>query len=101
MAADALRSAMLAIGGVHLRFCHDPPDHQGALRLFRTAKKRVLRLLRKATEGADGCQPKYLSEGEVELVLATLLSCILASVCISPAEYETEMTFAGIAESSG
>ena len=74
-AADALRSAMLAVGAVHLRYTSNPKDRQSAWRVVHTAKSKVLRLVRQAVEKTG-----RLEEEEVELILAALLSCTIASV---------------------
>ncbi|BEI89634.1 uncharacterized protein CcaverHIS019_0209960 [Cutaneotrichosporon cavernicola] len=77
-AADALRTAMLAVGAVHLRYVSNPDDQEGAWRITRTTRPRVLELVRCALENPDGT-PKSIDKTEVELVLAALLSCIIAS----------------------
>ncbi|RSH82661.1 uncharacterized protein EHS24_007655 [Apiotrichum porosum] len=77
-AADALRTAMLAVGAVHLRYVNNPDDQEGAWRITRATRPRVLDLVRLALETPDG-QPKSIDKTEVELVLAALLSCTIAS----------------------
>ncbi|KAL7420565.1 hypothetical protein Q5752_004516 [Cryptotrichosporon argae] len=77
-AADALRAAILAVGAVHLRYLNDPMDQAGAWRITRVARPKVLDLVRRALEGPDG-EPKSIGKEEVELVLAALLSCTIAS----------------------
>lgn len=78
-AADALRTAMLAVGAVHLRYVSNPNDQEGAWRITQATRPRVLELVRCALEGPDGT-PKTVDKTEVELVLAALLSCTIASV---------------------
>jgi hypothetical protein len=70
---------MLAVGAVHLRYVSNPDDQEGAWRITRTTRPRVLELVRCALEAPDGT-PKSIDKTEVELVLAALLSCIIASV---------------------
>jgi hypothetical protein len=70
---------MLAVGAVHLRYVSNPDDQEGAWRITRATRPRVLELVRCALEGPDG-QPKSIDKTEVELVLAALLSCTIASV---------------------
>lgn len=70
---------MLAVGAVHLRYANNPDDQEGAWRITRATRPRVLELIRCALEGPDG-QPKSIDKTEVELVLAALLSCTIASV---------------------
>lgn len=78
-AADALRTAMLAVGAVHLRYVSNPNDQEGAWRITQATRPRVLELVRCALENPDGT-PKAVDKTEVELVLAALLSCTIASV---------------------
>jgi hypothetical protein len=70
---------MLAVGAVHLRFCDNPNDQGGACRISQTAKRKVLDLVRQTLELRDG-SPRPVDSGEIELVLAALLSCTIASV---------------------
>lgn len=70
---------MLAVGAVHLRYVSNPDDQEGAWRITRATRPRVLELVRCALENPDGT-PKSIDKTEVELVLAALLSCIIASV---------------------
>ncbi|WVQ79259.1 hypothetical protein IAT38_001355 [Cryptococcus sp. DSM 104549] len=77
-AADALRTAMLAVGGVHLQYSHDPSNQAAAWKITKTAKDKVLKLINQTLEGKDG-RPRVLPKEDVELVLASLLSCTIAS----------------------
>lgn len=70
---------MLAVGAVHLRYVSNPNDQEGAWRITQATRPRVLELVRCALEGPDGT-PKTVDKTEVELVLAALLSCTIASV---------------------
>nr|XP_019043387.1 hypothetical protein I302_07964 [Kwoniella bestiolae CBS 10118]OCF22317.1 hypothetical protein I302_07964 [Kwoniella bestiolae CBS 10118] len=77
-AADALRSAILAVGGVHLTYTTNPNDQAAAWRITKSAKVKVLNLIRQTLEDKDG-KPKVLEKENIELVLAALLSCTIAS----------------------
>ncbi|WWD04269.1 hypothetical protein V865_002337 [Kwoniella europaea PYCC6329] len=77
-AADALRSAILAVGGVHLTYSTNPNDQAAAWRITKSAKVKVLNLIRQTLEDKDG-KPKVLEKENIELVLAALLSCTIAS----------------------
>ncbi|TXT16085.1 hypothetical protein VHUM_00588 [Vanrija humicola] len=77
-AADALRMAILAVGAVHLRYVSNPEDQEGAWRITRATRPRILELVRCALEAPDGT-PKSIDKTEMELVLAALLSCTIAS----------------------
>ncbi|KAK4686084.1 hypothetical protein P7C73_g4049, partial [Tremellales sp. Uapishka_1] len=77
-AADALRIAILAVGAVHLRYVNDPTDQESAWKITRSAKSKVLKLVQQTLENRDGT-PKDVDSGEIELVLAALLSCTIAN----------------------
>ncbi|WVR08164.1 hypothetical protein IAU60_005210 [Kwoniella sp. DSM 27419] len=77
-AADALRAAMLAVGGVHLTYSNDPTDQARAWRITKSATMKVLRLITQVVEDKDG-KRKALEQENTELVLAALLSCTIAS----------------------
>ncbi|WRT69560.1 uncharacterized protein IL334_006548 [Kwoniella shivajii] len=77
-AADALRAAILAVGGVHLTYSSDPADQAAAWRITKSAKNRVLNLVQQTLQDSDG-KPKVLDKENTELVLAALLSCTIAS----------------------
>jgi len=78
-AADALRAAILAVGAVHMRFRADPNDQAGAWNVVRVAKAKVLGLVRQRIEAQEATNTA-LEKGDVELILAALLSCTIASV---------------------
>jgi hypothetical protein len=78
-ANDALRTAMLAVGGVHLQYCHNPKNQSAALRITRLAKQRVLHLVNLTLRDTDG-RDRVVDQSETELVMAALLSCTIASV---------------------
>ncbi|GFZ52282.1 hypothetical protein JCM24511_10055 [Saitozyma sp. JCM 24511] len=77
-ANDALRTAMLAVGGVHLQYCHNPKNQSAALRITRLAKQRVLHLVNLTLRDTDG-RDRVVDQSETELVMAALLSCTIAS----------------------
>nr|XP_018260169.1 uncharacterized protein I303_07086 [Kwoniella dejecticola CBS 10117]OBR82327.1 hypothetical protein I303_07086 [Kwoniella dejecticola CBS 10117] len=77
-AADALRSAILAVGGVHLTYSTDPTDQAAAWRITKSAKTKVLKLIKQTLEDENG-RPRVLEQGNIELILAALLSCTIAS----------------------
>ncbi|WVQ66371.1 uncharacterized protein L199_004551 [Kwoniella botswanensis] len=77
-AADALRSAILAVGGVHLTYSTNPNDQAAAWRITKSSKVKVMNLIRQTLEDKDG-KPKVLEKENIELVLAALLSCTIAS----------------------
>ncbi|WWC92938.1 uncharacterized protein L201_007901 [Kwoniella dendrophila CBS 6074] len=77
-AADALRSAILAVGGVHLAYSTDPTNQAAAWKITKSAKIKVLDLIRQTLEDKDG-NPKVLEKENIELILAALLSCTISS----------------------
>ncbi|WVO13880.1 hypothetical protein L204_101503 [Cryptococcus depauperatus] len=77
-AADALRSAMLAVGGVHLQYSNNPDDRGATHKITKIAKSKILAQVKDALQDKDG-KPKYLKKEDVELILASLLSCTIAS----------------------
>ncbi|WWD20181.1 hypothetical protein CI109_104657 [Kwoniella shandongensis] len=77
-AADALRTAMLAVGSVHLQYANNPEDQGAAWRVTKGAKVTVLRLIKETLEDKNG-KARVLSQEDIELVLAALLSCTIAS----------------------
>jgi hypothetical protein len=70
---------MLAVGGVHLQYCHNPKDQAAALRITQMAKKKVLQLVGLTIRDAEG-RDRAVAQSETELVMAALLSCTIASV---------------------
>jgi hypothetical protein len=70
---------MLAVGGVHLQYCHNPKNQSAALRITRLAKQRVLHLVNLTLRDTDG-RDRVVDQSETELVMAALLSCTIASV---------------------
>ena len=80
-AADALRAAMLAVGGVHLRSKHNSADQKGAWAIVRAGKAQVLSLVRKSID-AQQATNMPMDKGDVEMILAALLSCTIASVSV-------------------
>nr|XP_019009210.1 uncharacterized protein I206_05857 [Kwoniella pini CBS 10737]OCF47991.1 hypothetical protein I206_05857 [Kwoniella pini CBS 10737] len=77
-AADALRAAILAVGGVHLTYSTNPTDQAAAWRITKSAKTKVLSLIKQTLEDKDG-KPNVLEKENIELILAALLSCTIAS----------------------
>ncbi|WVF68599.1 hypothetical protein IAT40_003368 [Kwoniella sp. CBS 6097] len=77
-AADALRTAMLAVGGVHLTYTCNPTDQAAAWRITKTATSKVMKLIEETLTEKNG-KPKVLNQENIELVLAALLSCTIAS----------------------
>ncbi|OCF46066.1 hypothetical protein I317_00155 [Kwoniella heveanensis CBS 569] len=77
-AADALRAAMLAVGGVHLTYTCNPTDQAAAWRITKSATSKVLKLIEETLTEKNG-KPKVLQKENIELVLAALLSCTIAS----------------------
>ncbi|XAO25588.1 hypothetical protein I312_104416 [Cryptococcus bacillisporus CA1280] len=77
-AADALRTAILAVGGVHLQYSNSPNDRGAAYRITKSAKVQVLKLVKEALQFPDG-RPRQLAKEDIELILASLLSCTIAS----------------------
>ncbi|KAK1925264.1 fungal-specific transcription factor domain-containing protein [Papiliotrema laurentii] len=77
-AADALRAAMLAVGAVHMRYRHDSTDQAGAWNVVRVAKAKVLGLVRQRIDAQEAAS-SALDKGDVELMIAALLSCTIAS----------------------
>jgi len=65
-----------------MRFRADPNDQAGAWNIVRVAKAKVLGLVRQRIEAQEATNTA-LEKGDVELILAALLSCTIASV--SPA----------------
>lgn len=82
-AADALRAAMLAVGAVHMRYRHDSTDQAGAWNVVRVAKAKVLGLVRQRIDAQEAAS-SALDKGDVELMIAALLSCTIASVRVIP-----------------
>lgn len=62
-----------------MRYRHDPTDLAGAWNIVRVAKAKVLSLVRQRIDAQDS-QSTPLEKGDVELILAALLSCTIASV---------------------
>ena len=79
-ANDALRTAILAVGAVHLRYGHNRNDAVSAWRITHQARIRVLALVKQSNVWTNHGS-KVEDEDELELVLAALLSCMIASVC--------------------
>lgn len=79
---DALRTAMLAVGAVRLRFIDDPTNQAAACRVTAEARKRVLALLAHVLADPE----KY--EDEVETAFAALLSITVSSVRRAPVALE-------------
>lgn len=79
IASDALRTAILAIGTVHMRFCDDPGDQQGAWNIVRSANATVLSLVRRSIDEQEATG-SLLEKSDVEMILASLLCCAVASV---------------------
>ena len=78
-ANDALRTAILAVGAVHLRYGHNRNDAVSAWRITHQARVRVLALVKQSNVWTNHGS-KVEDEDELELVLAALLSCMIASV---------------------
>ena len=78
-ANDALRTAILAVGAVHLRYGHNRNDAVSAWRITHQARIRVLALVKQSNVWTNHGS-KVEDEDELELVLAALLSCTIASV---------------------
>jgi hypothetical protein len=78
-ANDALRTAILAVGAVHLRYGHNRNDAVSAWRITHQARIRVLALVKQSNVWTNHGS-KVEDEDELELVLAALLSCMIASV---------------------
>jgi hypothetical protein len=70
---------MLAVGAVHLRFTHDSTDQKGAWAIVRASKAKVLALVRRSID-AQQANNAPMDKGDVEMILAALLSCTIASV---------------------
>lgn len=70
---------MLAVGAVHLCYMSNPRNQAGAMRISSSARHRVLALVDQATKDGGG----RLSGRDIDLILAALLSCIMASVRVS------------------
>lgn len=79
LASDALRAAILAIGTVHIRFCDDSSDQQGAWEIVRKAKSKVLLLVKGSIDGQDATGASF-EKSDIEMILASLLCCAVASV---------------------
>lgn len=62
-----------------MRYRHDPTDLPGAWNVVRVAKNKVLGLVRQRIDAQDS-QSTPLEKSDVELILAALLSCTIASV---------------------
>jgi len=62
-----------------MRFRADPNDQAGAWNVVRVAKAKVLGLVRQRIEAQEATNTA-LEKGDVELILAALLSCTIASV---------------------
>jgi hypothetical protein len=69
------------VGAVHLRYRHNPKDQQGAWKIVRSAKAKVLSLVKQCIDFQDATGTT-LDKGEVEMILAALLSCTIASVSL-------------------
>lgn len=65
-----------------MRYRHDPTDQQGAWNIVRVAKTKVLGLVRQRIDAQEAANCA-LEKGDVELMIAALLSCTIASVRIS------------------
>ena len=91
-ANDALRTAILAVGAVHLRYGHNRRDAVSAWRITHQARIRVLALVKQSNVWTNHGSRKE-DEDELELVLAALLSCTIASVsCIPPSNMPIWLT---------
>jgi hypothetical protein len=62
-----------------MRYRHDPTDLSGAWNIVRSAKAKVLSLVRQRIDAQDS-QSTPLEKADVEMILAALLSCTIASV---------------------
>jgi len=78
-----LRTAILAVGAVHLRYGHNRNDAVSAWRITHQARIRVLALVKQSNVWTNHGS-KAEDEDELELVLAALLSCTIASVSPFP-----------------
>lgn len=80
---DALRTAILAVGAVHMRYGHNRKDAVSAWQITHQARVRVLALVKQSNVWENHGTQKG-DEDELELVLAALLSCTIASVSYFP-----------------
>jgi hypothetical protein len=76
-ACDALRAAILAVGGVHLRHERYSNDQKAALKVNRASTAKVLELVRQVI---DNQATRPLQKEDIEFIVAALLSCTVASV---------------------
>jgi hypothetical protein len=70
---------MLAVGAVHMRYGHNRKDAVSAWRITHQARTRVLGLVKQSNVWVNH-GTRQEDEDELELVLAALLSCTIASV---------------------
>lgn len=64
---------------MHLQYSNSPDDRGAASRITKGAKVQVLKLVKEALQFPDG-RPRQLAKEDIELILASLLSCTIASV---------------------
>lgn len=78
-AEDALRTSLLAIGAVHLRYSGATKDALGAWKVTYQARSQVWSFV-KRTKVWEGGPRDMAEEEELDVVLAALLGCTIASV---------------------
>ncbi|KAI9631766.1 fungal-specific transcription factor domain-containing protein [Dioszegia hungarica] len=77
-AEDALRTSLLAIGAVHLRYSGATKDALGAWKVTYQARSQVWSFV-KRTKVWEGGPRDMAEEEELDVVLAALLGCTIAS----------------------
>jgi hypothetical protein len=77
-ACDALRTAILCVGSVHLRHERYPNDQKAASKVVRASTAKVLELVRQVIDAQTPTNP--LDNQNIEFIMAALLSCTIASV---------------------
>jgi hypothetical protein len=78
-AEDALRLAMLAVGAVHMRYSGSSKDALGAWKITSQARTSVWSLVKRSSVWEGGVRTARQEE-ELDVVLAALLGCTIASV---------------------
>jgi hypothetical protein len=80
LAREALRSGLLVVGAIHLRYRQDPMDDHGAMRLFNETKRTILKAAHAFSE-----EPGTVLDDACEMVLASFVLLITAGVSVEAA----------------
>lgn len=80
---EALKSALLAVASVELRYKHDSSDSVGARKLAKDFRERAMEWLRVVEEPSDVNANEPRPPDDQDLILTTYLLCVVAAVSLS------------------